>query len=76
MTTKSQCDLVLDHLKKRGKLTAHDALRLYGVSRTAARVQELRDSGVNIVTRMVPVIGRSGTARVAEYVLAGQGGGV
>lgn len=73
MTAKSQRELVLDHLKKRGKLTAHDALSLYGVGRLAPRVLELRESGVNIVTRMVPVIGRAGVAHVAEYVLAGGG---
>lgn len=73
MTAKSQRDLILSHLQKKGKLTAHDALSLYGVSRAAARVQELRSSGVNIVTRMVSVIGRRGPCRVAEYVLAGGG---
>lgn len=73
MTTQSQRELILDHLKKRGKLTAHDALSLYGVGRLAPRVLELRESGVNITTHMVSVIGRRGPCRVAEYVLAGGG---
>jgi hypothetical protein len=76
MTTKSQAQVIAAHFSKPGAtLTAFDALRLYGISRTAARIDELRRSGMAIETRMVPVIGRHGTARVAEYVLAKVGGG-
>lgn len=73
MTAQSQRAVILAHLQKKGKLTSLDALRLYGVSRAAARVLELREQGVNITTNMIPVVGRSGIARVAEYSLAGGG---
>jgi hypothetical protein len=71
MTTKSQNAEIAKFLSKPGaRLTALDALRLFGVSRAAARIDELRKAGMAIQTTMVPVIGQRGTARVAEYSLA------
>jgi 5-enolpyruvylshikimate-3-phosphate synthase len=71
MTTRSQCASIAAHLAKPGaRLTSLDALRLYGCSRAAARVDELRKAGMAIKTDMVRVIGRNGVARVAEYSLA------
>jgi hypothetical protein len=40
MTTASQNSLIAAHLKKGARLTSLDALRLYGCSRAAARVDE------------------------------------
>lgn len=67
----SQCKMIANHLKRPGaRLTALDALRLFGCARTAARIEELRKAGMDIKTNMIPVIGQRGTARVAEYTLA------
>lgn len=68
--SKSQCKAIADHLKKPGaRLTSLDALRMFGVARCAARVENLRKSGMDIHTEMVQVIGANGIARVAEYSL-------
>jgi hypothetical protein len=73
MTTKIPNHPHRQPLEKPGaRLTALDALRMFGVSRAAARIEELRKQGMAIQTTMVPVVGMSGTARVAEYSLAGQ----
>lgn len=70
MTAKSQCSLIAKHLQKPGaRLTAMQALQLYGCFRAAARVEELRKQGMAIKTDMITVIGSSGPARVAEYSL-------
>ena len=55
---------ILSHLK-RGPITPMQALNLYGVLRLAARVQELRDSGLDIRTQMVERDGK----RFAKYWL-------
>lgn len=71
--SRSQNQAIATFLKKPGaRLTALDALRMFGISRTAARIDELRKQGMVIQTTMVPVVGMSGTARAAEYSLAGK----
>lgn len=67
---RSQCAQIASHLKKGARLTSLDALRLYGCLRAAARVEELRRSGMAIQTQMITVIGSNGPAKVAEYSLA------
>lgn len=52
--TLPQRQLVLQHLQANGRLSSADALTLYGVSRLAARVNELRDMGY--VIESVPVV--------------------
>lgn len=69
-TTKSQNAQIAAHLGMGRTLTALDALRLFGCSRAAARVEELRRAGMSIETNMVMVIGSNGPARVAQYALA------
>lgn len=70
MTTKSQNAKIAFYLGMGFTLTALDALRLFGCSRAAARVAELRRAGMLIETSMVNVIGAHGPARVAQYALA------
>lgn len=70
MTTASQCARIAAHLRAGERLTSLDALRMFGVARCAARVENLRKSGMEIHTQMVQVIGANGVARVAEYSLA------
>lgn len=72
MTTISQNAQIAAHLGMGRTLTALDALRLFGCSRAAARVEELRRAGMLIETSMVTVEGRQGPARVAQYALAKQ----
>lgn len=65
-----QHELVLDHLKNRGSLTALEALRLYGVGRLAAVVFDLKKDGHPIRSDSVEVEkAGGGKARVASYSL-------
>ena len=58
--------LVQTHLESGRTLTALEALDKYGINRLAARVNELRNAGVDVKSRMVET--PSGK-RVAEYWL-------
>jgi hypothetical protein len=60
MTQSAQ---ILSALKKGKKLTAIKALRDFGCFRLAARINELRDKGYDIKSRLKPVDGK----RIAEY---------
>ena len=62
----SQLSQIRAHLKKGRKLTAIDALKKFNCFRLAARVESLRQEGMDITTRMV---NRSGKV-FAEYSLA------
>ena len=62
----AQRTLVLQHLQRGGTLTALQALDLYGIGRLAARIEELRRAGHEIVSEMITT---PGGARVAEYRL-------
>lgn len=59
----SQTQLIMDHLTTKGAITPKLALREYGCMRLAARIQELRDRGIPIETRLVSRHG----ARFAQY---------
>ena len=58
---------VFDHLQTGKTITQEEAKTQYGVMRLAARIDELRREGWNIVTTMVPA-GENG-ANVARYSL-------
>jgi hypothetical protein len=60
---------VLTHLKREGSITALQAMRLYGVMRLAARIDELRRRGHNIVTDMVDHRQGRPARRYARYRL-------
>lgn len=63
-----QVDWVLRRLRTNpAPLTPAEALREAGIMRLAARVQDLRDQGHEIVSELVTVQGRTGPARVAAY---------
>lgn len=55
------------YLQKHRKIDAMTALNKLGIARCAARIRELRDSGMRIETVMKRVRGAHGEARVAEY---------
>lgn len=72
----SQCEWILSQLKAGRKLTALECLREFGIFRTAARIENLRALGHQIVTDIEPVAKANGkTARVGVYrlVQAGEG---
>lgn len=48
--TQTQNDLIKAHLEEGKAITAYEALELYGCLRLAARIAELRKSGMNIIT--------------------------
>jgi hypothetical protein len=61
----TQNKMVLQHLQTGQSITALDSLRLYGVLRLAARVEELRKDGHTIITQSV----RVGNKEFARYSL-------
>lgn len=64
---KSQNQQVLDWLNK-GSITALEALLTLCIGRLAARINNLRCQGINIVTKMVT----QGGKRFAVYSMGGE----
>jgi hypothetical protein len=62
---KGQIAMILNHMQQGDGITALDSLRLYGVLRLAARIEELRKEGHTIVTQTV----RVGKKEIARYSL-------
>lgn len=67
-TTKSQCALILKHLKSGKKISALTALRLYGCLRLGGRIHDLKTGNHdgnkwNILSKMIKV----GNKHVAQY---------
>ena len=70
----TQNQVVMAHLRTRGKLTPVQAMTNYGIMRLAARVEELRRLGWDIETEMVVNNdGAGGSTRYARYKLVGDG---
>jgi hypothetical protein len=66
--SKSQAAEVLRFLKSGGRLTSLDAINLWGITRLAARVHELRQRGEPIESIKIPVRNRNGRmVRVEVY---------
>ena len=71
MNTKpnAQTKLIEKHLKKGKSITPIEALNLFGCFRLAARIADLRKSGMNIVTSYTEMDGkRWATYRMKEAV--------
>ena len=65
---QTQKEKILEWLQKGGKLTALDALDLFGCNRLAARINELRQEGYNIKVEYIGITNRYGdSTRIAEY---------
>lgn len=65
--------LVLEHLKSGRSITSLEAVNLYGATRLAAIIFDLKKSGHDIVKKMITVPTRYGkTTRVAQYTLIGE----
>lgn len=66
----SQATDVFDRMVKYGSITAKQAENEFGCMRLASRIGDLKDFGIEIEKRMIPVSDRFGnTRRVAEYFL-------
>ena len=65
MSNISQNQMVLEHLEKHRSITGWDAISKYHITRLAARIKNLKDSGHNIITVMEYAESR----RWAKYTL-------
>lgn len=63
----SQKEEILKYLKTHGSITARQAAKFISCMRLAARIAELKADGYPIVTEMITVRTKSGTAVVARY---------
>lgn len=66
MKTESQNALIKGWLLNGRSITALDALNMFGCFRLSARIANLRDEGMPVVTDMVTINDK----RVARYYLA------
>ena len=48
----SQCQKILKHLIRYGRITTFQAYEKYGCTRLPARISDLKDMGINITTEM------------------------
>lgn len=63
-------DAILEHLKSGRSITSLEAVKLYGATRLAAIIYELRKKGYVIASHIITVPTRYGKdARVAQYTL-------
>jgi hypothetical protein len=60
----SQNKQIANYLNKGRKLTPIDALNKFGCFRLAARISDLRNDGMNIVTKIIKLDNRK---QVAQY---------
>ena len=60
MEKQRHCDLILGHLKTHGSISHYEAEDMYGCTRLAARIKDLRNRGVAIDTKMVKGLNRNG----------------
>lgn len=68
----TQCELVLEYMRKHGSITSRQAVNELGVHRLAARISDLRRRGYFIRRIMVTAKNRYGKrVSFAEYRLEG-----
>jgi biotin operon repressor len=65
----SQTQDILEHLKSGEPITPMDALNKFGCFRLASRINELRDCGYDIETRIKRT---TNGKQIAEYTLKGE----
>lgn len=65
-SSASQCAQIKEYLEAGNKLTALEALKLFGCMRLPSRIHDLNKRGMNIKKEMVVV---SNGKRVAQYSL-------
>ena len=64
-STDSQTALIKGWLLNGRSITQLDALNMFGCFRLAARISDIREQGVNVMTEMVTVNDK----RIAQYYL-------
>ena len=70
MEKQRHCDLILGHLKTHGSISHYEAEDMYGCTRLAARIKDLKNRGVEIEKDMVNGRNRYGQpCRYAVYRL-------
>jgi hypothetical protein len=62
----SQNKQIADYLNKGKKLTTLDALNKFGCFRLASRINDLRNEGMNIVTKTIKLENKK---QIAQYSL-------
>ena len=62
----SQNKQIADYLNKGKKLTTLDALNKFGCFRLASRINDLRNDGINITTKIIKLDNKK---QVAQYSL-------
>lgn len=68
-----QAQIIYDHMDHNGSITQLEAYELYGITRVASRIHELREQGIGIVKSMRTGRNRFGVnCRYAEYRLGGR----
>ena len=67
-TNQTQADIILEHLQS-ATITSIEAIELYGITRLAAVISQLRAKGHKVVARNKIVATRYGKATVAVYEL-------
>jgi len=67
--SQSQRARLIAHLRQHGRITTLEARANLDVLHPAARIQELREAGENIITYRRLADSGLGTHKVAEYVL-------
>ncbi len=60
----TQCEMILEHLKKGHAVTPLEALKMFGCFRLGARIWELKQRGYDIEMQLSEVMGGK---HVAEY---------
>lgn len=60
MAKKSQREMILDYLENGYSITQMEAIELFGCTRLAARINELRDEGYPIKSKMISSKNRYG----------------
>ena len=66
----TQCQIVEQHLKTHGSITALEAMQEYGIMRLASRVADLRRGGLPIIATMETGKNRYGEqTHFARYIL-------
>jgi len=67
----TQNDIIKNHLKTHKTITTLQAFSMYGITRLASRILELRDSGMKISGYMIDVKNRRGEiVKVKKYYVS------
>ncbi len=61
----TQCEIILNHIKRYGEISSMEAMELYGICRLAARIGDLRDRGVKI--KMIKRKARNRFGKKTQY---------